>query len=187
MAAWVERHVPDTDHARILDIGAGNGHLLIELAERGYRHLVGIDYSAAAVDLARRVVAGHDEELVRGIRFETVDFLDAGDTMMAALGGFDVLLDKGTFDAISLKPVEEETVSLARDNADEVVRPPARRMRDLTATERYAESIVHLLSSSSGSSNPLFLITSCNWTEDELRRVFESAHESRRGLFMDCA
>lgn len=192
-----------------LDLGTGNGHLLFELRERGgFRgRMVGVDYSAEAVALARKVLAekrglgrsvaagyggsgggdddGHGHSAYAGastddITFETWDILrddfggwaglssaappsskDEGrevarhtqkaDTHAQAHAqsekaelGFDVLLDKGTFDAISL----------CGD-----VDAQGRRL-----SEAYVRKIAPLLRKGTG----LLVVTSCNWTEEEL-------------------
>ncbi|XP_058800932.1 EEF1A lysine methyltransferase 2 isoform X3 [Phymastichus coffea] len=41
---------------RIMDLGCGNGMLLLSLARKGFRKLTGIDYSQKAIDLAREVL-----------------------------------------------------------------------------------------------------------------------------------
>uniref|UniRef100_A0A0E9X5U0 Methyltransferase domain-containing protein n=1 Tax=Anguilla anguilla TaxID=7936 RepID=A0A0E9X5U0_ANGAN len=53
-----EENVPAD--AAVLDIGTGNGSLLVELAKSGFTNLTGIDYSAAAVELAKNVLEQDD-------------------------------------------------------------------------------------------------------------------------------
>ena len=79
---------------------------------------------------------------------EVVDILD----MEGSLGGsplhrasFDVCLDKGTYDAISLDPSGVEG----------------------NKRSKYIQSVASLLSDGG-----VFLITSCNWTQEELSRHF---------------
>ena len=45
------------EEAEVLDVGTGNGLMLIELARVGFRRLTGTDYVAAAVVLSRANVA----------------------------------------------------------------------------------------------------------------------------------
>jgi EEF1A lysine methyltransferase 2 len=66
--------------------------------------------------------------------------------------GFDVVLDKGTFDAISLA---EERLGGDADGE-------GKRL-----CEGYKDRILPLVKEGG-----LFLVTSCNWTEEELRRWF---------------
>jgi len=67
--------------------------------------------------------------------------------------GFDLVLDKGTFDAISLSSALAPTPS-----------NPTRR-----AYEAYAEQVTPLIRPGG-----YLVITSCNWTSEEVRRWFES-------------
>ncbi|KAJ2707021.1 Protein-lysine N-methyltransferase efm4 [Coemansia sp. IMI 203386] len=147
MVSWVCSNIDDPS-ARILDVGCGNGHLLLELSEEGYTNLVGTDYSAQAIELAQSIAQSRQAE----ITYVEQDFLDAQDVArVAGDDGFDVVLDKGTYDAICLKPKDTEAESV-----------------DQTAIEAYPVSVVGSLKDSG-----VFLITSCNWTEDELMERFE--------------
>ncbi|KAJ9637174.1 Protein-lysine N-methyltransferase efm4 [Coniosporium tulheliwenetii] len=103
--------VLDKRDTSFLDLGTGNGHMLFALRDAGWEgRMVGVDYSGASVRLARQV----QEKRVRDLRddegeesggdavlFEEWDILnfEAGEWLG---DGFDVVLDKGTFDAISL-------------------------------------------------------------------------------------
>ncbi|KAJ0962760.1 hypothetical protein J5N97_027882 [Dioscorea zingiberensis] len=115
----------------VLDIGTGNGLLLQELAKQGFSDLTGIDYSEAAIDLARNLAvrAGFS-----GIKFLVADVLDAKMDRK-----YQLVMDKGTLDAIGLHP----------DG-------PVKRMM-------YWESVTNLVASGG-----LLVITSCNSTKDEL-------------------
>ena len=78
--------------------------------------------------------------------FQTCDILNLEPEMK---NGFDICLDKGTYDAISL----------CQDNSKEM------RLQ-------YRQSVFELLRDSTSSESPLFFITSCNWTENELVEFF---------------
>uniref|UniRef100_A0A915Q6H0 MSP domain-containing protein n=1 Tax=Setaria digitata TaxID=48799 RepID=A0A915Q6H0_9BILA len=82
-----------------IDFGCGNGSLLRALRRRGYSHLCGIDYSEEAVLLATKL-SGRKclENSSCQITFRTLDLLSVN----TDLGKFDVVLDKGTWDALSL-------------------------------------------------------------------------------------
>ncbi|KAH8325033.1 hypothetical protein KR074_002446 [Drosophila pseudoananassae] len=123
--------------ARVLDLGCGNGMFLVGLANEGYEQLTGVDYSANAVELAKNIA--QDNELK--ITYKVADLTQPQNE----LGAFDVVHDKGTYDAVSLCP----------DNAKE--------KRAL-----YLATVKKLLSSAES----LFVITSCNWTEEELVQSF---------------
>lgn len=160
------------DATSFLDLGTGNGHLLFALREEGWEgRMLGVDYSAASVQLARQIgaqralgaadVEGGDgaKTVMRKVEFIEWDVLrDAPGmwfypsgiiySMSASKIGFDVVLDKGTFDAISLS---------------EEVDADGRRVY-----ERYAGKVQRLVRPGG-----LLVVTSCNWTEEELRRWFD--------------
>ncbi|XP_044881867.1 EEF1A lysine methyltransferase 2 isoform X4 [Mauremys mutica] len=102
---WMEKQKIPLDSS-VLDIGTGNGVLLVELVK---------------------------------------DFL----TPSAELSGFQICIDKGTFDAISLNP----------DNAAE-------------KRKQYVKSLCTVLKMEG-----FFLITSCNWTKEELLNEFKEGFE----------
>ncbi|KAK4508634.1 hypothetical protein PRZ48_002373 [Zasmidium cellare] len=153
LASYAEdRGLLDSSQTSFLDLGTGNGHMLFAIREdededgemrwQGAR-MVGVDYSPKSVELARQLDAQRREEggEENEILFEQWDLL--GEEPGAWLeGGFDVVLDKGTFDAISLMPNEGAE------------RHPC---------EVYREKVVPLIKA-----GRYLLITSCNWTKDEL-------------------
>lgn len=106
--------------------------------------MVGVDYSATSTALAKRIAAqrfADDPAAFQRFRFECWDLLSdkPGDWLK---DGFDVVLDKGTFDAISLMPSEEGSQH---------------------PCETYRSVVASLVKPG------LFLfVTSCNWTRDEL-------------------
>ncbi|XP_038846480.1 EEF1A lysine methyltransferase 2 isoform X1 [Salvelinus namaycush] len=138
---WMEKEEIPED-AAILDIGTGNGVLLVELAKSGYTNLTGIDYSAASVKLARSVLQTED---FSNVEVKEVDFLSCS----GELRGFDVCIDKGTFDAISLNP----------ENTEE-------------GKACYIQSLRGALKEEG-----LFVITSCNWTKEQLLQMFNQGFD----------
>ncbi|KAH0563538.1 hypothetical protein GP486_001894 [Trichoglossum hirsutum] len=138
-----------------LDLGTGNGHLLFHLhktlADEGKERnkLIGVDYSDKSIKLASSIANK------RGLREDDVQFVmwdimhDEPNASWAPGEGFDVVLDKGTFDAISLSEG-------AWKGGQEALNGYGRRVTKLVRR------------------GGLFLITSCNWTEEELRKIFES-------------
>ncbi|KAH1271279.1 hypothetical protein KXV79_005191 [Aspergillus fumigatus] len=201
---------PQSDEERgrqpsILDLGTGNGSMLALLRKRGgFRGvMVGVDYSARSVELARELQRlkihsaylsgsesegeeqeeGEEEDVVVSngaetaeaspvpeedkdmmIRFEEWDILNSEgqlegegrlDWFPYAQGGFDIVLDKGTFDAVSLS---EEVVVEGKSEGKVIQR---------RVCERYP-SIARRLVRKGG----FLVVTSCNWTEEELVRWF---------------
>ena len=136
--------------SRFLDLGTGNGHMLFELREPDDTglswngELVGVDYSEASVQLARRIAEQkhNDHHLdTKQIRFERWNLLQEhpGDWLA---DGFDVVLDKGTFDAISLMDYDK-----FMDHPCEV----------------YRKKVTPLIKPGG-----FLFVTSCNWTKQEL-------------------
>ncbi|KAK6523236.1 hypothetical protein TWF694_006126 [Orbilia ellipsospora] len=150
-----------------LDVGTGNGHLLFSLLEDGDFEgdgMVGVDYSEGSVELARNIAA--QTEGAAGVKFLQLDViydrpkLEVFGERIAKEGGFDVVLDKGTFDAISL--------------SDEVVQDGTGRR----VYEVYPERVAEWVKVDKG----ILLVTSCNWTEEELvRRMTEGGKLEVKG------
>ncbi|XP_034632857.1 EEF1A lysine methyltransferase 2 isoform X1 [Trachemys scripta elegans] len=138
---WMEKQKIPLDSS-VLDIGTGNGVLLVELAKCGYTNLTGIDYSPSAIQLSQNII---EKEGLSNIKLQVKDFL----TPSAELSGFQICIDKGTFDAISLNP----------DNAAE-------------KRKQYVKSLCTVLKMEG-----FFLITSCNWTKEELLNEFREGFE----------
>ncbi|KZP00619.1 S-adenosyl-L-methionine-dependent methyltransferase [Calocera viscosa TUFC12733] len=151
MVEWALENAPPAPTAPyVLDIGTGNGVTLFGLAEAGYPpdRLCGVDYSDRSVELAQ-AIAEHRE--VPEITFKQCDILFNVPTPLESMGddeGWDLILDKGTFDAVSLGQYEE-------------LEEPASRL--------YPVKVGALLKEGG-----LLLITSCNFTEHEIRNLFET-------------
>ncbi|KAF8312523.1 hypothetical protein DL93DRAFT_2082125 [Clavulina sp. PMI_390] len=115
MVDWCSDNLPPDQVPSCLDIGTGNGSLLFALVEAGYNpsSLHGIDYSEASVQLAQSIAQKHGEEKIFAT-FSTLDFLHQpappppADANTAG-AGWDLLLDKGTYDAIALAPSDDGT------------------------------------------------------------------------------
>ncbi|KAK6731889.1 hypothetical protein RB195_008005 [Necator americanus] len=135
---FVVSNVPTT--ASILDLGCGNGSVLRRLRSSGYTQLTGVDYCPAAIELANRI--SENEQHKTNISFKVVDILSSG-SKDAFSNHYDVVLDKGTWDAISL--------SSDRD---------ARLIA-------YRNAVVAALRTSGQ-----FVIFSCNFTTEELCKFF---------------
>ncbi|BCR94498.1 putative S-adenosylmethionine-dependent methyltransferase [Aspergillus luchuensis] len=201
----------DEQAPSILDLGTGNGSMLALLRKRGgYKGvMVGIDYSIRSVQLARELQRlrihsaylsdseddGEDEGGKEGeggdtnIRFEEWDILHGdvyettseeegcGDRKGGKVdwfpydkGGFDIVLDKGTFDAVSLSDevIPDADGAAAAHASGKTVQ---RRV-----CERYP-GIVRGLVRKGG----FVVVTSCNWTEEELVAWFTRADSTSSG------
>ncbi len=109
MVDWIVDHYPVSTNPAgspsILEIGCGNGTLLFAVHEAGYnpKKIRGIDYSENAISLARSIASTKETEDATSIQFTVHDFLTEDllkDDRLSS--GWDLILDKGTFDAISL-------------------------------------------------------------------------------------
>lgn len=172
----------------VLDLGTGNGSALFSLRlHGGYQgRMVGVDYSKQSIELAarlwRQLSANPSSSLASAIpppnsgsegvvpvvgsqsgdlTFELLDLIQddpvsqpwwprdhAGD----GAAGFDLVLDKGTFDAISLSSA--------------VINDP------LSNTERRVCELYPARVANMVRTGGFLLVTSCNWTEDEVIRWF---------------
>ncbi|XP_013779543.1 EEF1A lysine methyltransferase 2-like [Limulus polyphemus] len=127
----------------VLDLGSGNGVLLIELAKRGFKNVCGVDFIQSAVELAQSLSM---QEGVQ-VKFEVEDILKAEEclsTESLLKHKYKVVLDKGTYDAISLSPEN-----------------PARKR------QCYIDTVDRILDE-----NGFFALTSCNWTREDLIKHF---------------
>ncbi|XP_033322961.2 EEF1A lysine methyltransferase 2 [Megalopta genalis] len=130
----------DKENDAIIDIGCGNGMALVDLANRGFAKLTGIDYSQKAIDLADKVLKTNN---LSHIRLKVCDILDS--ELCDLPTDFKLAHDKGTYDAISLHPED-----------------PA------TKRKLYIEAVKKILSP-----DGLLVLTSCNWTKEELEVHFQ--------------
>jgi SAM-dependent methyltransferase len=146
----------------ILECGSGNGTLLLsfllspEDSTPQTFHLTGIDYSPKAATLAAGIES-HRREHLEEIAVEEDEVINdvppvswrTGDLLRDEIDEqWDLVLDKGTFDALCL--------SDERIEEDSEKRLPS---------AVYPERISRLVKP-----DGFFLITSCNFTEDEIKR-----------------
>ncbi|CAB0014303.1 unnamed protein product [Nesidiocoris tenuis] len=145
---WLTRNDVPTDR-RIVDLGCGNGMMLVELAREGFTELTGVDYSESAIDLCKSILSSQS---MHDVKLEVADL--TGKNIPNSLGKFDIALDKGTYDAISLTPEDAQTSRTA-----------------------YVRNVAAILENGG-----LFIITSCNWTEAELVKQFSSAFRRKHTI-----
>lgn len=143
----------------VLDIGTGNGHLLFQLKEEFEEYVdnqpsienikyIGVDYSSDSVEFAAKIqTETYPDE--QAFLFAQVDILSKQERFVSDNKlGFDILLDKGTLDAIAL-------------NQDAIAEWDGKIGMDV-----YPIQVSKLMNSRS-----IFLITSCNFTETELIKI----------------
>ncbi|KAI6246245.1 Protein-lysine N-methyltransferase efm4 [Erysiphe necator] len=150
-----ENHI-NRETSSILDLGTGNGHLLFRLRNCNGKSLkrlswngqmMGVDYSKKSIEFAQRIAIERKEN---SIEFKHWDIMNSepDDILKGSnMKGWDIVLDKGTFDAISLSPETDTN---------------GRRI-----CENYRNRILPLIKTGG-----ILLITSCNWTEMELKSWF---------------
>ena len=113
MVEWSLENKPPSSHPSVLEIGSGNGTLLFGLLDARYdpENLFGIDYSPGAVALSTQIAQ------MRGgssISFHECDFLKddppiPGTLRLASrIDIWDLILDKGTYDAIALGQKDDQ-------------------------------------------------------------------------------
>lgn len=130
--------------SKMIDLGTGNGHLLFELCENDFDGpMVGVDYSEESVQFASHIskAKGYDSNT----SFMAADIFDSS----WRPGKFDIVLDKGTLDAIALSGKQFAN--------------------DKTVIDVYSTVIDKLLETGG-----VFLITSCNFTEQELINIVQT-------------
>lgn len=142
IVSWIKSYPEVTPNSKIIDIGCGNGVLLLELFKNGFDNLFGMDYSETAVTLAREIAHKNNASTINYFRS---DFLSED---ISSSNKFDVILDKGTYDAISLS-----------ENAQADCKIYARNVNDCLQE------------------TGIFVITSCNWTKSELCQRFDENFE----------
>jgi len=119
MVNWALENVPPRSDLSVLEVGSGNGTLLFALVEEGYAadRLMGIDYSEGAVSLASSIA---ETRSCGTISFHQLDFLKEQPPPLSEQeavdgGAWDLILDKGTFDAIALMQKDDNGKSPADD------------------------------------------------------------------------
>lgn len=164
MRQWAHKHLPlnPPSPLTILECGSGNGTLLLSFllsptdTPPQTFHMTGIDYSPKAAVLAKGVesarrenledIAEEEDEVINDV--PPIDWR-VGDLLRDNIEEqWDLVMDKGTFDALCLsdEPVEEDK---------------EKRLPSLVYPERVSRLVKE---------GGYFLITSCNFTEEEIKR-----------------
>lgn len=144
-------------NSTILDVGTGNGHLLFEIRTNeeglfGANRLVGIDYSENSIKFAKLVAK--NKQLEKNMEFYQVDFLKNYQEFIdnSKFQDIDIILDKGTLDAIALNDQQYEYLG----------------QEDL-GYNLYGRILERIIKP-----DGLLIITSCNFSETELENVITS-------------
>lgn len=135
---------------RVLDLGCGNGLFLFELSKLGFRHLRGVDYSENSIRFSNLILDRDYPQYKSNITFRQLNLLEPLEQQMEDhqnWTAFDLIHDKGTFDAICLNPDRGLTLDQLR--------------------AKYRAFLGSVLSSGG-----LFILCSCNWSKEELIREF---------------
>lgn len=131
---------------RVLDVGCGNGGMLVQLGQAGFLRLTGADYVEQALELAkanlvRELAGGGQLSGGSAVAWEVV--LDNVLESQLAEGSFDLIHDKGTLDAILLSCSGPEAQA--------------------SVATRYSKAVERL-----ARTGGLLVVTSCNLSEAEL-------------------
>lgn len=128
---------------QMCDLGTGNGRLLFSIREAGFTGvLTGLDYSQPAVEFSAKIA---EQEEVEEVVFEHADFLGDADKWSTGSRQWDVVLDKGTLDAIALSDIDYD---------------------GNTGVQKYPLVVQHMVKSGG-----IVLVTSCNFTPEELVKI----------------
>lgn len=155
--------------------------------------MLGVDYSGQSVALAKKIAESRDgkenkgdeeeEESAAPVNFLEWNLLDGPLALTASPSDdafsplsytpspsrlFDIILDKGTFDAISLSAHESTTTTTTSSSSSSPSPEQQQQQQPPHPCEIYRRRLLQLLSPNGG----IFLITSCNWTDPELQAWF---------------
>lgn len=144
----------DLKSTSFIDLGTGTGEMLLRLRQEGgfEGSMLGVDYSPPSVQLAKKIAAAKQLSPGQELQFAVWDIIH-DEIPSSWHDGFDVVLDKGTFDAISLSADRDEH---------------GRRI-----CESYRAKVEKLVKIGG-----LLVVTSCNWTEGELETWFTGSGSS---------
>lgn len=169
ISSWLtNKLISDCDHeSRILDIGCGNSFLLTTLyceciaklheSKLDNIKLFGIDFSQNSIELSKKIVSNHSFK--EQIQLMQCDFLNNQQlNQIFNNQKFDFMIDIGTLDAIILISSDEnlEQTKLA-----------------------YMQSIYSL-----AKTGTIFILASCNHTEEELMLLFDVKAVNKRSYVL---
>lgn len=152
----------DKNVTNFIDLGTGNGHFLFELINDcdffdsfdETSKLMGCDYSSQSIKFANDIKKGKFsalEFMQSNLTFKVIDLFDEA----TDFDKFEVVTDKGTLDAIALSGIKKHYTATSKE---------------MSLVDIYPYVIEKVLSP-----NGIFLITSCNFTQEELVEIIESS------------
>ena len=160
--SWCTAHCTNPNFT-LLDLGCGNGHFLGKVLHRCNiqepGRLFGLDYSAHSLQLANAALGQHS----RCVQLAQADLLTVPmhlthplgvQALDWPLGTLDYVVDKGTFDAISLMPSEA-------DREDFIQRE---------IVPKYLANVCRFMGAGSQ-----YILVTCNWTLQEVEAMFLEA------------
>ena len=87
----IKKYAPD-NNSKVLNVGAGNSTLSMEMYKEGYENIINIDYSSIVIKKMIRLL---------GNKYPKMTYLEMDVTDMKFNDlEFDIVIDKGTFDAL---------------------------------------------------------------------------------------
>lgn len=196
---WILLNISNPAERSFLDIGCGNGHLLHSLYKKTHStQLFGLDYSENSLKLAEKYLLSSDTSATLFL-FDLLT--DYSKQQISTCQNVDVVIDKGTFDAICLfddstdtnsakvcndqllvNSIEESTNSRVNQNYTRIERIKSQ------IVPKYLDNIAKFMNA-----DGIFIIASCNWTFVELKEFFTSSNfrlveeirpTEQRGAFM---
>jgi EEF1A lysine methyltransferase 2 len=166
MVSWALEYAHPSTAPSILEVGTGNGTLLFALLDAEYmpKRLQGIDYSPGSIKLAKSIATtrGGDK-----ISFHLCDFLNEDPPTLPQQSStdWDLIMDKGTFDAIALMEKDRNGMAPADGYPPKIARllkPGGHFLITCTLPIEYKCIAQQLIISPEA----------CNFTEEELRSKF---------------
>lgn len=165
---WIKKNCSPASQSesdlRILDLGCGNGHFTLKLIESGWTKVSALDYSEKAVELARKLINSSSfNDIKNQAQIFQADILSPDSIPEKYRNSFDLIVDKGTFDAISLNPNFD-----GKSKTETITESFKATLKTLYTNTNDTNDI----NTNTRKSSPLFIITSCNWTAKELETIF---------------
>ena len=151
---YILKSYSSCQHKSFLDIGCGNGHFLYSIKKQIHANILyGLDYSESSLKLAEKFLQSKEVSASLFLYDLLQDFsLQSCPVIQYSI---DIVVDKGTFDAISL--LQDDSCSKNEKRSDVIQR----------VVPLYLGNVANFLCS-----NGILCIASCNWTLVELEHLF---------------